>query len=177
MVAKKDIFSNPLIQKYLTDFVGEEGLKTAKALPSSKAKSEYEIASDINMNINHLRSILYKFYSKNLVMYYRERDAQKGWFIYHWQFLTDKLVEQVIKEKEQLLKDYENALDVVSEKQFYSCSSCSKKYDFEEAFNDNFLCPSCRVTLELVQRKTPSSVVKKMIKELTKNLEDLKKLA
>ncbi len=176
MASKKDVFASGVVRSYLLDFVGEDGLKAAKSLPSSKAKSEYEVAEETKININRLRSILYKFYSKNLVFYHRLRDEHKGWYIYHWKFFPDKLVETIIKEKQQLLERLEDEDEELSGIQFYTCSSCSEKYDFESAFNHDFTCPNCRSSLTLLEKKKTSSS-RTFVKQVKRELKELKQLA
>ncbi|PIN99729.1 hypothetical protein COT72_04815 [archaeon CG10_big_fil_rev_8_21_14_0_10_43_11] len=176
MASKKEIFTNETVRDYLLSFVGEPGYKAARALPSTRAKSEYEIADDTHININQLRSILYKFYSKNLVNYHRIRDANKGWYIYHWKFFPEKLIETILREKESVLSEIEEKQEQNSDVQYYACPSCAEKYPFEEAFNMNFMCENCRSTLNLLEKKK-SGVSRSILNTLKREIRELKKLA
>ncbi len=173
MALKSDLFKNEIIKQYIIDLVGEEGYKTARYLPTGEAKSEYDVADALKININRLRSILYKFYSKNLVFYRRERDAKKGWYIYHWKFYPLKLIEQIKKEKEEKLKGLEARTQTSLEKQFYQCKGCTVKVEFEQAFINDFKCPNCGNSLELVESRKNENTNKKDINKLKKDIKEL----
>ena len=176
MASKDGVFSNPIVKDYLEELGGPDSIKVAKALPVTKLKSEYEVADDIKININKIRSVLYKFYSKNLVVYNRQRDAKKGWYIYHWQFFPDKLVSQIIADKQALIDDAEPVDAGNGEEQVYVCSNCGSNHDFNSAFNNDFLCPNCRIALKTVDAKKIARESNKEKKKVEKEIAELKKL-
>ena len=176
MASKKDVFTHQLVKSYLEDLAGPNAVKVAKSLPVTKAKSEYDVADDIKININKLRSILYKFYSKNLVVYNRQRDAKKGWYIYHWKFFPDKLVHQIILDKNEGLKKIKPTNIPAGEKQVYVCTGCREHYSFTSAFNHNFICPTCRVSLKVLDVDKLNRKARREGNKIKKEIEELKKL-
>ncbi|MBR9679384.1 MAG: hypothetical protein GON13_03900 [Nanoarchaeota archaeon] len=175
MASKTKIFNNSLVKGYLEDLAGLNAVKVAKSLPITKVKSEYDIAGDIKININKLRSILYKFYSKNLVLYNRQRDIKKGWYIYHWKFYPEKLVQQIVEDKEKEIKKLDSGRGD-GDNQTYMCSSCRENFNFTQAFNNNFTCTNCAVALKLVDTKKLVNKANKERKRIEKEIVELKKL-
>ncbi len=176
MASKAKVFANQIIKDYLEELAGPNALKTAKSLPVTEPRSEYEIAEEIKVNINKLRSILYKFYSKNLVTYTRQRDAKKGWYIYHWKFYTEKLVSQIISDRRDELKKLEKSAPTASEEQVYMCPNCNEGYDFSRAFNHDFMCPNCKISLNTVDTKKLANKSKKEQKAIETEIKQLEKL-
>lgn len=169
-LSRRELFKNEAVKEYLTNLVGEEGLKVAKKLPSKEYESEYDIAEKLKININKLRSILYKLYSQNLVAYYKTRDKEKGWFIYHWKFFPKKLIEQVIKTKQKELEKTEKEVETGNER--YFCERCEEDFTFQQAFNNNFACSTCNSPLELKKVRGHKTLIKKIKKEI-KELENM----
>lgn len=148
LIARKDAV------EYIMAVSGEEGLKIMNFLfKYSKEIDEFTLAEKVGLQINFVRSILYKLYEKKLVSFSRERDKQKGWFIYSWLAHPDRLKEVLLLEKDvEITKLKEGMLNV---QQVFYCNSCGKSYDYVQAMENTFFCAQCGNALEgLIQKES-----------------------
>ncbi|MFW9987160.1 MAG: transcription factor [Candidatus Odinarchaeota archaeon] len=103
------------------------------------------------LKLNTVRKTLYKLYSEKLAQFRRIRDKSTGWFIYYWWHEFD-LLEEILLEKKSLIEiKLRDRLQFEQNNYFFICKNCQEsiiKYNFDEAFELNFRCPSCGSPLE-----------------------------
>jgi transcription initiation factor TFIIE subunit alpha len=150
---------------------GEEGLKIYKYLVNLfKEVDEFTLADKVDLQINFVRSLLYKLYDLKLVSFSRERDKKKGWFIYSWQSHPDRLKYILIKKKEDQVEKLKQELEATKDS-FY-CDACNRTFDYGKAMETMFFCDNCGGQL-----KTMNSVeIKNKITAEINKLEGEKKL-
>ena len=163
------------VQSLIKSVVGEEGIHVVEHLMGVDKADEFEIAEALKEEVNFVRSIMYKMYSQKLVSYTRRRDIERGWYIYTWKILVDKVLLVIINQKENLLNELSDKLDYETNKeQGFHCKKCSIHVDFPKAMEISFSCFACGSMLEPLDNKTKLSTLSKKIEELSQGLGFLK---
>jgi len=154
--------------EFIKNIVGEEGLKVFSYLVRiGKKIDEFTLADKVNLQINFVRSLLYKLYEYKLVSFSRERDKRKGWFIYSWVAHPDKLREELIKIKnEEIVKLKKESLEA---QQIFYCNTCKKSYSYTKAMEHMFFCPVCGSPLSALK---PDDIQKRINSKINKILKD-----
>lgn len=127
------------------EVVGEEALGIIDYLWKKADISEFQIAKDLKMEVNMVRSILYKLNNHNLVTYIRRKDKEKGWYISYWTLFPKGFHElefrlkrnRLGKLKERLKKEESNV------NAFFMCKNACIRLDFDQGMDFNFRCPEC----------------------------------
>lgn len=150
---------------------GEEGLKIAKLLVQKPEATDEEIASRTGIQINVVRKILYQLYNSSLVTYRKTRDAETGWFIYHWQLQPTRARGFLRSQKIRLLRRLKGRLEYAKQHDFYSCfnSDCPEVL-FEDAITNSFRCPTCGEPLRRYRNSKLVDALESKIKELESEL-------
>ncbi len=131
------------VREFLLDFIGEEGVGIIELLAEKGVVDEFQIADLLDKEVNSVRSLLYKLYSKKIVSYTKERDDEKGWWIYSWQLHLQKILSLFEKRKKKTLKYVEDKLKKKKDAHMYDCHVCLIVFPFSEAMENMFQCPSC----------------------------------
>ncbi len=155
----------------VSEIVGEDVVPVVEYLQDKKNISEFKIAEDINAEVNHVRSLLYRLHSQNLVTYYRKKDRQKGWYISYWTFnpaglkhASKMLKKQKMEELKDRLRREEDNRDL-----FYVCPSLCTRMDFDNATDVGFKCPECGRTLINQENSKTIALLRTKIAEMEKN--------
>jgi len=160
---------------FVTKLSAVEGLKTFEFLVSiGKEIDEFTLADKVNLQINFVRSLLYKLYEQKLVSFSRERDKKKGWFIYSWQAHPERLKYILLQTKEEEIANLEKRLHL-SQDNFF-CAQCNKSYDYVKAMETMFFCEACGSKLEAVSSLEVRHKIEKQIGELKIEIEEIKKI-
>lgn len=174
-LSKRKLLNRDDVIKIILDIGGEEGLKIIKSLSENKFISEFVLARKVGIEINPVRSILYKYYAHRIVHYERTRDKRKGWWIYHWKLLPERIVFLLIKQKKERVRKLKEEINDLEQKKFFKCEVCGKTLPLVEAMENNFQCPVCGSMMvpdssvdERIQKlKEEISVLEKEIEELS----------
>jgi len=154
---------------------GEEALKIFEFLVNiGKEIDEFTLTDKVNMQINFVRSMLYKLYEKKLVSFSRERDKKKGWFIYSWQAHPERLKYLLLQAKEDEIAHLEKRLHA-SQDTFF-CPKCDTSVDYVKAMELMFLCETCGHKLEGVSSAEVKDKINKHIENIKKEIEEIKKI-
>ena len=70
-----------LINELVREVAGPNGVKVVELLEGKENVSEFILSEQMEMNINELRTILYKLTEHNLLTSTRKKDKQKGWYV------------------------------------------------------------------------------------------------
>src|SRR3989344_4843022 len=148
-----------LFEELVKDIGGSACIKILKLVEGKENVSEFVLAENIDMNINELRTYLYKLSEKNLIYSTRRKDKQKGWYVYYWTFNFRHGRDLIIKNKE-IPK--------------YICpNGCMSAY-LEDAMEIQFKCPECNSLLKLKEIKYDEEVLKNKINEIEKQMDELR---
>lgn len=160
------------VKDVVSAMAGAEGIQIFKNIPENGFINEFKLADKVSMNINYVRSILYRFYSKKIVEYQRKKDIRKGWFIYYWRVVPEKIDLLLLEDKRKHLDELKRELEAEEESTWMKCPTCKKKFSYEKALELNFTCPSCEATLQQ-SRKSTNEILKE-IKSIEKEIDKFK---
>lgn len=171
MAKKLNLIDDPDINHLVKNIVGESGLPIVSHLFKIQKADEFEIAKKLKEDVNFIRSIMYKMYTNNLVNYTRRRDAEKGWYIYTWEFAPKKLFNSLISSRQ---KELENLFKKVEEEksmeQIFHCPTCSINLDFNKSLELNFNCFACGGMLQPLNNDLVIQNLNQDIKCLSNNI-------
>jgi len=157
-----------LEEDVVTEIAGADTIQLVDYLYDKEHVSEFIIAEEIEVEINHVRNMLYRLLNANLVTFYRKKDKQKGWYIYYWAYNKSEIMHRFWELKKNKLERLKQRLDREKNNIFYSYQGVVR-CDFEQATAFQFSCPE---TGELMEQEDNSEIVAKLEKEV-KELQDL----
>jgi transcription initiation factor TFIIE subunit alpha len=141
-MAFEELLEDPVVQTYLHELVGPQGMQVAVAPPDGEVTDE-ELAERLDMELNDVRRALFILYENDLASYRRLRDEDSGWLTYLWTFEYETIPENLVEEMERLLLALDRRIEYERANEFYLCETCSIRFEFEEAMDFNFACPEC----------------------------------
>ncbi|MBI3050876.1 hypothetical protein HYY74_00280 [Candidatus Woesearchaeota archaeon] len=159
-------------QETISELVGEEVIPVVQYLRDKKNVSEFKIAEDTEMEVNRVRSVLYRLHSQNLVVYYRKKDRQKGWYISYWTFNPSGLKHAAAMMRRRKLEQLKERMRREEENRdlFYICPSLCTRMDFDNATDVSFKCPECGKTLTVQENSKTIALLRTKIAELEAEL-------
>lgn len=172
MMDRDKILEKPVVQKYLSQIVGPEGMQVAMSPPDGEFTDE-ELAEKIDMDVNTVRRVLIILNEHNLSEYRRVRDKSSGWLTYYWVIKYENIPGQLKQEMETLLEKLKQRYEFEENSQFYTCSTCFYRYEFNEAMEMDFTCPQCgSKDMEAQNFDEIMELMKKRIDEIEEELKE-----
>jgi transcription initiation factor TFIIE subunit alpha len=160
------MLSDPIVQEILMDITNDEksSVPIIECILNGKTFDE-EIAEETEIRLNIVRKVLYKLYDAGIATYKRSRDPETNWYIYSWRFEQEKVAEIISKKYEKFSEEIEKSLEYEEDNMFFACKANGHRYKFDEASENNFICPKCDNSLEYQDNSTIISELKHMIKQ------------
>jgi transcription initiation factor TFIIE subunit alpha len=153
------------INSLVGQVAGEDAINVAEfIIAKGENVSEFLIAEALELQINHVRNILYRLQENNLVTFNRKKDKKKGWYIYYWSFNHPQAISTIQKMKENRIENLKKRLEKEDSSTFYTCASKCLRLTFQNALESNFSCPECSKSLKEVDN---SKIIREIKKELT----------
>jgi transcription initiation factor TFIIE subunit alpha len=149
-MAFEELLEDPVIQKYLHELVGPQGMAVAAAPPDGEVTDE-ELAERLDMELNDVRRALFILYENDLATYRRLRDEDSGWLTYLWTFHYENIPENLEDELYRLLDTLAERRDYERDNEFYLCETCSIRFEFDEAMDWGFECPECGEQIQAME--------------------------
>ncbi|MDO8628141.1 MAG: hypothetical protein Q7R56_00095 [Nanoarchaeota archaeon] len=151
--------------------IGKDALPLLDHLYNKENVSEFKIAEKMKVTVNQVRSILYRFQEKNLVIFTRKKDSKKGWYVYFWTLDMKETKALFLKVRGKQLQEHEKQLVMESQGAYFSCKNKCIRLPFEQALEIQFQCPECGEVLN--QENNPKTIeqLKKTIEQLHHDLE------
>ncbi|MCG7853599.1 MAG: transcription factor [Methanosarcinaceae archaeon] len=131
-----------VIRGYLLRLVGEEGLKMIEKMPEGEVTDE-QVAGATEVLLNIVRRTLFILLENKLAVCRRERDSNSGWLTYLWHLDMSDVEPQLIKEKKNLTRHLQSRLEFEENNVFYVCPEGCARFLFNDAAENEFLCPMC----------------------------------
>jgi transcription initiation factor TFIIE subunit alpha len=157
---------DPIYRSYLCKLVGEEGLHIVESMPEDEVTDEH-VAEITGISLNTVRRTLYLLYEHRLAKYRRERDPESGWLTYLWTLCVENLDRALEAEARKLLRKLEERLSYEKDHIFYACVAGCARFVFDEASENNFVCPFCGAGLEYMENDRIVSTIEKRMGDLT----------
>tara|TARA_Y100000034_G_C6905797_1_gene420240 strand:- start:3748 stop:4638 length:891 start_codon:yes stop_codon:yes gene_type:complete len=162
-----------LFEELAREVCGPNCVKILKLLEGKENVSEFILSEQMEMNINELRTMLYKLTEKNLLTSIRKKDKQKGWYVYYWTFNFRHARDLLIKHKEKNLEELRHKLKH-KEIPKYVCPHGCVSLKLEEAMEIDFKCPECNSLLKLREVKYNEEVIRRRIEEIEEELDRIR---
>jgi len=164
---------NTIMEEFLREAVREDAVRVYRSLLDKKNVSEFDLAEELNLNINAVRNILYSLHEHNLVYSIRKKDKEKGWYIYYWTFNMKYAKEVLLKRKREYLEKINKQISDENTKTFYKCPDNHVKVSVEEAMDYGFRCKDCeKVLIEEKEKFAPGEKAVAQVGEDIKIVED-----
>ncbi len=156
------------IYEIVSETVGEDAADVIKFIGAQKDGSEFKIATDLKMEIQEVRNILYRLHQHNLVTYNRKKDNKKGWYISYWTFDRAKVKELFTRANREKLEKFKERLESESSNMngFFMCSRACTRMDFNDAISANFRCPECGSLMQQQDNTKTINFLKEKIREI-----------
>jgi len=156
----------------VANLLGEETARIIEVLKGVEETTDEEIASKTEIRLNTVRKILYNLYDHSIVALRRSRDAETGWFVFHWRLQPDQVEGFILNHKRRILEKLETRLQYEKNHDFYYCYTPGcRRIPFEEAMELIFRCPTCNKPLMHFENdqivKALANKVEQLRKELT----------
>jgi transcription initiation factor TFIIE subunit alpha len=160
------MLKDPIVQEILMDITNDEksSVSIIECIQKGKTYDE-EIAEETEIRLNIVRRVLYKLYDAGIATYKRSRDPETNWFVYSWKFEEEKVSEIISKKYEKFSQEIEKSLEYEEANMFFMCREGGHRYKFEEATENNFVCPKCSGTLEYQDNSTIIVELKQMMEK------------
>lgn len=171
MVKAKDwtpSLEDPLVQEYIRERVGEEGLGIAALIRDKEPIQGVDILEAVKDKPSNVRKVLYRLEDARVAEYQKDTD-KTGWETFIWRLTLNEVKYQINKERQRLLRDLRSQLQLEKENSFYLCDQGHQRTIFEEAVSLEFKCPECSDPMNFVDNR-------ERIKELDKAIDELEKL-
>jgi len=163
-----------LFEELVKDVAGPASVRILKLLEGKENVSEFILAENMDMNINELRTYLYKLSEHNLIYSTRKKDKTKGWYVYYWTFNFRHGRDLIIKNKEKQLEELKIKINNKEIPKYVCPNGCMSVY-MEDAMEIEFKCRECNSLLRLKEVKYDEEVLKNKISEIEGQLEELRK--
>ena len=168
-MAFEELLEDPVVQKYLHELVGPNGMPVAAAPPDGEVTDE-ELAERLGLELNDVRRALFILYENDLATYRRLRDEESGWLTYLWTFEYDNVYENLREEMERLLSALEERHEYEQDHEFYLCEVCSLRFEFGEAMERGFECPECGSPLDAMENDHLVGAIEERVSNLRTEL-------
>ncbi len=159
------------IEEVIVSILGEEGLLLTKEMKDRENVSEFDFASKLKKDIKVIRKMLYLLYNNNLVDFTRKKDKEKGWYIYYWTLLPERIRYLYLRNKRDQLARLQEHLAVEQKELFFACPSKCVRLNFDQGMEFEFHCPECG---ELVNRLNREEMTQPLQQKITGILAELK---
>lgn len=163
------------VEELILEIAGIDAVELVMLMVNKDYISEFKIAEKLDITVNKVRNILYRLQNYNLVDFIRKKDKKKGWYIYYWLFDLN-LARKLIKElKENKLIYLKKRLKHEKEEAYYKCPNSCIRLNSMVAMEHNFKCDECGEILVIEDVSKSSVLIKKTIKQLEEDVEELRK--
>jgi transcription initiation factor TFIIE subunit alpha len=159
---------DPTVQEVLMDITNDEesSVSIIECLVKGKTTDE-EIAEETEVRLNIVRKVLYKLYDAGVASYKRSKDPETQWYTYSWKFEEEKVADIINHKYENFSREIEEALEFEEGNMFFVCLTNGCRYRFEEASENNFICPKCGGNLEYQDNSAVITELKEMMQKMS----------
>jgi transcription factor E len=163
------------VKEFLIGVVGEEGVGLVRNLSRVRQIDEFKLAKKLKMEVNVVRSLLYKLYSQKIVSFTKRRDRRKGWWIYIWKLHPEKLASIIVRKRKEELKRIGEKLASIEALHLFQCKRCRTRINYERAMETNFTCSICGRVLAAIDTSEIKENLKREARRIEKEIEKLRK--
>lgn len=170
MVTVEEVLSDAAIFAYLHRLIGDEGMELIRRFPEGKEYSDEELAELTGINLNSVRNTLYTLYEDRLAKYRRIKNNETGWLTYLWQLQLNNTYEAIAEDMEYILEKLKKRQSYETENDFYICNQCGVMITFNDALDNQFVCPGCEEKLSHFDNELLLNALNRRIARIQENL-------
>lgn len=138
-----------VLLRLILELCGEDAVKVVKVLLNEAEANDDTLAEKSGMRLNQVRRVLYDLLDKQLVVYKRDVDKERGYYIYTWSLNREGLREIIRERKRLVLARLKERLQYEEQNMFFACpNGCIKRMTFDKAMEQQFKCPLCGSMLQ-----------------------------
>jgi len=165
----------PILEEFVSEIGGKDAVKLLNLLKDKENISEFDLAEELKLSINQVRSLLYRLNLHNLVYSNRKKDKEKGWYIYYWTFNFRHARDLLINKKQEELRYLKEELEKERQHRYFICMNDGIRMDLNEALEHNYKCPECDRILKQEDSIKKISEIESRMHKLNQDLEELNK--
>ena len=161
-----------LIADVITALVGEEAVALVLKIKDNKNVSEFKLVKELKMEIQTLRSTLYRLHSHNLVTYIRKKDRAKGWYVSYWTFDKERVAELASLLETERLRHFKARLqnETINMNNFFLCPKGCIRMTFHDAVLSNYKCTECNIIMEQQDNTRTIDFLKEKIRSIEEGI-------
>jgi transcription initiation factor TFIIE subunit alpha len=168
----EELLSDDVVQAYLAEVVGAEGMPVAMN-PVEEEIVDEDLAEELDLDPKIVRRTLFILYENDLASYRRDRDEESGWYTYLWSFEYDNIPGKLNDEMKKLRDALDERIEYERQNEFYICDIDGIRFEFEEAMDLSFNCPECGSPLEPMENDELVEAMEVRHEELEEELEKI----
>jgi len=168
----EELLSDDVVQAYLAEVVGAEGMPVAMN-PVEEEIVDEDLAEELDLDPKIVRRTLFILYENDLASYRRDRDEESGWYTYLWSFEYDNIPGKLNDEMKKLRDALDERIEYERQNEFYICDIDGIRFEFEEAMDLSFNCPECGSPLEPMENDELVDAMEVRHEELEEELEKI----
>ena len=168
----EELLSDDVVQAYLAEVVGAEGMPVAMN-PVEEEIVDEDLAEELDLDPKIVRRTLFILYENDLASYRRDRDEESGWYTYLWSFEYDNIPGKLNDEMKKLRDALDERIEYERQNEFYICDIDGIRFEFEEAMDLSFNCPECGSPLEPMENDELVEAMEIRHEELEEELEKI----
>lgn len=170
--AWKPALTDPEVQAYLFDEVGEEGLEMAEFLHEKSPITGVDILEAFEeRKPSDVRKVLYRMMEAHAAEYEKDTD-QAGWETFTWRLDLPEIGLVLRRRWADELAHLRVQLKFEQDHQFYACKKLHRRIVFEDAMDIEFNCPTCQEPMEPVDNSDVVAQLQERVDEIQPAFED-----
>lgn len=148
------VLSHSFARQAIVNLAGENSLDILKSFEINM--SDEEISRKLSLKISDVRATLNKLHGEGLVLYFRDKNNETGWYSYTWLANANRVEMWVNNHIES-----KNLLATDSGAEHYFCPDCGLNavHDFESASNVSFKCQICNSDLQYLDAQKRNELI------------------
>lgn len=168
----KPQLTDPEVQAYLFDEVGEEALEMAEFLQEHNPISGVDIVEHFeDRKPSDVRKVLYRMMEAHAAEYEKETDAS-GWETFIWNLDLPEIGLILRRRWADELLHLRKQIQFENDHEFYACPSSHRRIIFEDAMDIDFQCPVCQEPMQPVANEDIVAALQERVDELAPAFED-----
>jgi len=173
---KKSVFNYDFVKTFLNNSGGSLAVPLILKYYSSSGFSDEDAAKKLKLKVTEIRTALNRLHYKGIVEYIRKKNKNTGWYSYTWKINIKKILEYLIKDKEEEINKLKLEITKMQDYCFFSCEKGCSEAVFEIASQYNFICPDCGKEMSSLDSVIKIKKTNKKIKDIENILKEFKKM-
>ncbi len=155
---------------FVEEIIGAKGVKIVKNI-GKRGATDSIIAKRTSLNISEIRAILNHLHSFGVTDYSKEKNMETGWYTYTWRVNPERALRNFLVFKKKQYNELKRKIEAAENTVIYKCRKGCGTYTFEEAVENDFLCPVCNTELkeakneEIQNMKRESRKIRELIRK------------